>query len=31
MPFLKAGKNVIGVEVLFFGHGDGTWPGGQPA
>ena len=29
-PFLKAGKNVIGVEVLFYGHGDGTWPGGQP-
>ena len=29
-PFLKAGRNVIGVEVLFFGHGDGTWPGGKP-
>jgi hypothetical protein len=29
-PFLKAGKNVIGVEVLFYGHGDGTWPGGKP-
>ena len=29
-PFLKAGKNVIGIEVLFFGHGDGTWPGGKP-
>lgn len=29
-PFLKAGKNVIGVEVLFFGFGDGTWPGGKP-
>jgi hypothetical protein len=29
-PFLKPGKNVIGVEVLFYGHGDGTWPGGKP-
>jgi hypothetical protein len=29
-PFLKAGENVIGVEVLFFGHGDGTWAGGKP-
>lgn len=29
-PYLKAGVNVIGVEVLFFGHGDGTWPGGKP-
>ncbi|MCU0784992.1 MAG: alpha-L-rhamnosidase N-terminal domain-containing protein [Verrucomicrobia bacterium] len=29
-PFLKAGTNVIGVEVLFYGHGDGTWPGGKP-
>jgi hypothetical protein len=29
-PCLKAGKNVIGVEVLFYGHGDGTWPGGKP-
>ena len=29
-PYLKAGKNVIGVEVLFFGLGDGTWPGGRP-
>ena len=29
-PYLKVGKNVIGVEVLFYGHGDGTWPGGQP-
>ncbi|NLF06566.1 MAG: alpha-L-rhamnosidase [Pirellulaceae bacterium] len=28
--FLSPGKNVIGVEVLFFGHGDGTWPGGKP-
>ena len=29
-PFLKTGKNVIGVEVLFYGFGDGTWPGGKP-
>ena len=21
---------MIGVEVLFYGHGDGTWPGGKP-
>ena len=29
-PYLRPGKNVIGVEVLFYGHGDGTWPGGKP-
>ena len=29
-PYLKPGKNVIGIEVLFFGHGDGTWPAGRP-
>jgi hypothetical protein len=27
---LRPGKNVIGVEVLFYGHGDGTWPAGKP-
>jgi len=27
---LEAGKNVIGVEVLFYGAGDGTWPAGKP-
>jgi hypothetical protein len=27
---LKAGKNVIGVEVSFYGHGNGTRPGGKP-
>jgi len=27
---LVAGKNVIGIEVLYFGHGDGTWPMGKP-
>jgi alpha-L-rhamnosidase len=28
--FLKKGDNVIGVEVLYFGLGDGTWPIGKP-
>jgi alpha-L-rhamnosidase len=27
---LKSGQNVIGVEVLFYGFGDGTWPIGKP-
>jgi len=27
---LVPGKNVIGVEVLFYGHAEGTWPGGKP-
>jgi alpha-L-rhamnosidase len=27
---LHAGKNTIGVEVLFYGFGDGTWAGGKP-
>ena len=27
---LRPGKNVIGVEVLFYGLGDGTWPAGKP-
>jgi alpha-L-rhamnosidase len=27
---LVAGKNTIGIEVLFYGVGDGTWPGGKP-
>ena len=27
---LHEGVNVIGVEVLFYGHGDGTWPIGKP-
>jgi hypothetical protein len=27
---LTAGENVIGATVLFFGHGDGTWPIGKP-
>lgn len=27
---LQSGKNVLGVEVLFYGHGDGTWPMGKP-
>jgi hypothetical protein len=29
-PLLEAGKNVIGVEVLFYGQAEGTWPGGKP-
>ncbi len=29
-PLLKPGKNVVGVEVLFYGVGDGTWPAGKP-
>src|SRR2546423_2047522 len=27
---LQAGTNVIGATVLYFGHGDGTWPIGKP-
>jgi hypothetical protein len=27
---LQAGDNVIGATVLFYGHGDGTWPIGKP-
>jgi alpha-L-rhamnosidase len=27
---LKTGENVIGVEVLYYGIGDGTWPIGKP-
>lgn len=27
---LRPGKNVIGVEVLYYGLGDGTWPAGKP-
>lgn len=29
-PYLRIGKNVIGVHVLFYGQGDGTWPTGKP-
>ncbi len=28
--WLVPGPNVIGVEVLYYGHGDGTWPFGKP-
>ena len=28
--FLRPGKNVIAVHVLFYGQGDGTWPTGKP-
>ncbi len=27
---LHAGLNVLGATVLFYGHGDGTWPIGKP-
>lgn len=27
---LAAGPNVIGATVLYYGHGDGTWPFGKP-
>lgn len=26
----RQGENVIGAEVLYYGHGDGTWPIGKP-
>lgn len=29
-PFLRPGRNTVGVEVLFFGHAEGTWPFGSP-
>ena len=28
--YLESGHNVIGVTVLFYGTGDGTWPLGKP-
>ncbi len=28
--WLVPGRNVIGAEVLFYGHGEGTWPLGKP-
>ena len=28
--YLEAGRNVIGATVLYYGHGDGTWPLGKP-
>jgi alpha-L-rhamnosidase len=27
---LRPGRNAIGAEVLFYGHGEGTWPFGKP-
>ena len=27
---LRAGPNALGVQVLYYGHGDGTWPAGKP-
>jgi len=29
-PVLRAGPNVLGATVLFYGQGDGTWPIGKP-
>jgi len=29
-PYLRAGKNIIGAEILFYGLGDGTWAMGKP-
>jgi hypothetical protein len=29
-PYLQAGANVLGVEVCYFGQGDGTWAMGAP-
>ena len=29
-PFLRKGRNVIGIEVLYFGHGEGTYVGCSP-
>jgi hypothetical protein len=29
-PHLRAGENVIGVEVLYYGLGEGTWVAGKP-
>jgi hypothetical protein len=29
-PFLQPGRNVIGVEVLYYGIGEGTWAAGKP-
>jgi hypothetical protein len=29
-PYLKVGVNAIGIEVLYYGHGEGTWPCGKP-
>lgn len=27
---LRAGRNVVGAQVLYYGHGEGTWPAGGP-
>jgi alpha-L-rhamnosidase len=27
---LRPGRNAIGAEILFYGHGEGTWPAGKP-
>lgn len=30
LPYLKPGKNVLAVKVLFYGIGEGTWVAGKP-
>lgn len=30
LPFLKIGRNTIGAQVLYYGHGEGTWAIGKP-
>jgi len=30
LALLRPGRNVLAVEVLYYGTGDGTWPGGSP-
>ncbi len=29
-PYLVQGRNVLAIAVLYYGTGDGTWPGGSP-
>ena len=29
-PYLTKGRNVISIEVCYFGHGEGTWAMGAP-
>ncbi len=30
LPYLKKGRNVLAIQVLFYGIGDGTWVAGKP-
>lgn len=27
---VRSGRNALGAQVLYYGHGDGTWPAGKP-